>query len=155
MMSCASRLAVTIVLAAGVSSLATVAPALPVADALAIRNAVPATVENVQWRRWGWGVGAGVVAGAIIGGAIANSAYPYGYYPYGGYYAPGPYAYPYYAPPPAYYGPPGPGYGGAPGYGGTAPVAGDAVAYCQKRYRSYDPASGTFLGNDGQRHPCP
>jgi hypothetical protein len=22
-------------------------------------------------------------------------------------------------------------------------------------YRSYDPQSGTYLGNDGQRHPCP
>jgi hypothetical protein len=31
----------------------------------------------------------------------------------------------------------------------------DAVAYCTRRYRSYDPASGTYLGNDGQRHPCP
>jgi hypothetical protein len=24
-----------------------------------------------------------------------------------------------------------------------------------QRYRSYDPGSGTFLGNDGLRHPCP
>ena len=31
----------------------------------------------------------------------------------------------------------------------------DAVAYCTQRYRSYDPASGTYLGNDGLRHPCP
>jgi len=31
----------------------------------------------------------------------------------------------------------------------------DAVAYCMQRYRSYDPASGTYLGNDGLRHPCP
>jgi hypothetical protein len=29
------------------------------------------------------------------------------------------------------------------------------VAYCMQRYRSYDPDSGTFLGNDGLRHPCP
>lgn len=28
-------------------------------------------------------------------------------------------------------------------------------AYCSQRYRSYDPASGTYLGYDGQRHPCP
>ena len=27
-------------------------------------------------------------------------------------------------------------------------------AYCARRYRSYDPASGTFLGRDGLRHPC-
>jgi hypothetical protein len=25
---------------------------------------------------------------------------------------------------------------------------------CAWRYRSYDPASGTFLGHDGDRHPC-
>jgi hypothetical protein len=27
-------------------------------------------------------------------------------------------------------------------------------AYCAQRYRSYDPASGTYLGYDGLRHPC-
>ena len=27
-------------------------------------------------------------------------------------------------------------------------------SYCAQRYRSYDPASGTYLGYDGQRHPC-
>lgn len=26
--------------------------------------------------------------------------------------------------------------------------------YCAQRYRSYDPASGTYLGFDGIRHPC-
>jgi hypothetical protein len=25
---------------------------------------------------------------------------------------------------------------------------------CARRYRSYDPASGTFLGYDGHRHSC-
>lgn len=30
-----------------------------------------------------------------------------------------------------------------------------AVAYCSQRFRSYDPASGTYLGYDGRRHPCP
>ncbi|MBA4034391.1 MAG: BA14K family protein [Bradyrhizobium sp.] len=33
--------------------------------------------------------------------------------------------------------------------------ANDAVGYCSQRYRSYDPASGTYLGYDGNRHPCP
>lgn len=28
-------------------------------------------------------------------------------------------------------------------------------AYCSQRYRSYDPASGTYLNNDGNRYPCP
>jgi len=27
-------------------------------------------------------------------------------------------------------------------------------ASCAQRYRSFDPASGTFLGNDGRRHEC-
>jgi hypothetical protein len=144
MSSYLSKLIVTVVVTAGIASAATVASATPVADALALKNAVPASVETVQWRRgWGWGgVGAGFVAGAIIGGALAS---PY-YYGYGPYY-PAPY---YVAPPaPAYYGygPPAPVYG--------APVAGDAVAYCRQRFKSYDPASGTYLGYDGLRHPCP
>ena len=36
-----------------------------------------------------------------------------------------------------------------------APAGDDSVAYCMQRYKSYDPASGTYLGYDGQRHPCP
>jgi hypothetical protein len=39
-------------------------------------------------------------------------------------------------------------------YGAPAPGGGD-VAYCMQRFRSYDPDSGTYLGFDGQRHPCP
>ncbi len=31
----------------------------------------------------------------------------------------------------------------------------DAINYCAQRYRSFDPQSMTFLGNDGYRHPCP
>ena len=29
------------------------------------------------------------------------------------------------------------------------------AAYCSQRYRSYDPASGTYLNRDGNRYPCP
>jgi hypothetical protein len=36
---------------------------------------------------------------------------------------------------------------------GPVAVTGDA-SYCAQRYRSYDPASGTYLGYDGLRHPC-
>jgi len=36
--------------------------------------------------------------------------------------------------------------------GGGDPVA---VAACARRFRSYDARSGTYLGNDGARHPCP
>ena len=91
-------------------------------------------------RGGGWWPGA-VAAGAVVGGAIAaNDAY-------------------------AYYG--GPGYYDAPGYyddqyadqGVVAevpvPVGDDSASYCAQRYRSYDPASGTYLGFDGLRHPCP
>ena len=35
----------------------------------------------------------------------------------------------------------------------TIAMGGDA-SYCAQRYRSYDPASGTYLGYDGLRHPC-
>nr|WP_283805499.1 BA14K family protein [Bradyrhizobium tropiciagri] len=27
-------------------------------------------------------------------------------------------------------------------------------SFCGQRYRSYDPATSTFLGYDGRRHPC-
>jgi hypothetical protein len=37
-----------------------------------------------------------------------------------------------------------------PGGGGD-----DTVAYCMRTYRSYDPRSGTYVGYDGLRHPCP
>lgn len=33
--------------------------------------------------------------------------------------------------------------------------AGQYDAYCEQRFKSYDPQSGTYLGYDGQRHPCP
>ncbi|HEY2530085.1 MAG TPA: BA14K family protein [Xanthobacteraceae bacterium] len=51
-------------------------------------------------------------------------------------------------------------YGGyydyAPGVFSPAGAAGGATASaCAARFRSYDPASGTFLGFDGRRHPCP
>jgi hypothetical protein len=82
----------------------------------------------------------GAVAGAVIGGAIASQGYGYGG--------------------PAYYDP---GYAVDPGYyddgSGVVAVApqgdDDSVAYCMQTYRSYDPRSGTYMGNDGYRHPCP
>jgi hypothetical protein len=87
------------------------------------------------------GFGPGFAAGAIIGGAaIASQSYGY----YGGpgvYYAPGYYDDQYYDAGPVAVAP--------------APDGDDAVAYCIQTYRSYDPASGTYLGNDGYRHPCP
>lgn len=43
-------------------------------------------------------------------------------------------------------------YAGGPGM--AAPDA-NTVAWCQARFRSFDPATGTFMGFDGMRHPCP
>jgi BA14K-like protein len=48
-----------------------------------------------------------------------------------------------------------PGYSYSPGSSYGYRVAEDAVAYCKQRFRSYDQASGTYLGYDGQRHSCP
>jgi len=116
------------------ASVAIVEPAVaaPIGQPLSIARPAAALTEQVYWRGgWGWGPGAfvgGLAAGAIIGGAIAAPYY---------------YGSPYYYPP---------GYAPAPAY---APPPGDAVSYCMQRYRSYDPNSGTFLGNDGRRHPCP
>ena len=119
-----------------------VATAAPSASSLSYVAAGPSHVETVQFRGRGGGyyrggrgiglgIGAGILGGAIIGGALAS---PYYYRPYYGpsYYAP---------PPPAYY---------APSY---APS--DSVSYCAQRFRSYDPRTGTYMGYDGYRHPCP
>jgi hypothetical protein len=35
------------------------------------------------------------------------------------------------------------------------PIAQNNSADCQARFRSFDPASGTYLGFDGARHSCP
>jgi len=77
---------------------------------------------------------AGAVTGAIFGGAIASQGLGYDQ------------GTPIY-PPPGYYD------------GGPAvvqgPVAADAIAYCMQTYSSYDPQSGTYIGDDGNPHPCP
>jgi hypothetical protein len=43
-------------------------------------------------------------------------------------------------------------FGGRDAYAFTDRNAG--ASSCAQRYRSYDPASGTFLGYDGARHTC-
>jgi len=132
--------AVALALPLTMGSNANAAP-LMAGSALSTTNTAPSSdVTQVRWRghggwghRGGWhhgggwgGVGAGLAAGALIGGAIAASQGPY--------YGPG---YGYYAPGPAYV------------------EGGDAVSYCMQRFKSYDPSSGTYLGYDGLRHPCP
>ena len=103
-----------------------------------------------------------VVAPAYCGGP--------GYPPPPAAYGPPPAYGPGYGPPPAAYGPPpayGPGYGPAPAAAvddddevemiapGPRAVTADAAAACARKYRSYDPRSGTFLSLDGTRKPCP
>jgi hypothetical protein len=92
-----------------------------------------------RYRRGGGGFIPGAVAGAVIGGALASS---YAYYGGPGYYGSDYYDYPYYD-------------DSAVVAVAPAPVGDDAVAYCMQTYQSYDPASGTYLGYDGLRHPCP
>ena len=108
----------------------TTAIALTTALALA---AVGTPAAARPWHRGWGGAAAGFATGAIIGGALASRPY-YGY-SYG--YAP--YAY-------------GPTVVHEDAYA-AAPDRDDA--YCSQRYRSYDPRSGTYLGYDGIRHPCP
>jgi hypothetical protein len=127
-MSTSLRFFVPALLATNLAMFAGAASAAPIGQPRALSKAVPSATQSVQWRGGGWGWGA-PVAGGLIAGAIIGStlAAPYGYY------GPG------YYPPPVAYGPP----------------PGDGVAYCMQRFRSYDPGSGTYLGNDGYRHPCP
>jgi hypothetical protein len=141
-----SKIIAAILIAGSAPWLTGPAAAAPLSQPSIIQNAATPSVETVQFRRWGGGWrgrgwwGPGVIAGAIIGGAVAASRPWYGPYGYAdGYYAP---------PPPAAY-----GYQVAPGY--QAAPDGDDVAYCQRRFRSYDPATGTYLGYDGVRHACP
>lgn len=103
------------------------APALA-APGVPLAASQPPTVQTVRWGG-GWHHGGwwGPGLGFAAGALIGNAlAGPYGYYD--NY-------------PPAY------AYVPAPG--------GGAVAYCEQRFRSYDLASGTYLGYDGLRHPCP
>jgi hypothetical protein len=135
-------------IAAGLASAAVLsANAAPIGATSALKAvAMPdAHVQTVQWRRGGSRGGwrgrnwaPGFVGGAIIGGAIAATrpAYDYGYYDNDAY---------------AY----APGYTYGPNYIYESDGDGAEVAYCQRRFRSYDSASGTYLGYDGLRHPCP
>jgi len=84
-----------------------------------------------HYRHGGGGFIPGAIAGAVIGGALAAPYYGSGYYDDSyGYYDDGPAVQ-------------------------VVPGGGDDVAYCQQRYKSYDINSGTYLGYDGLRHPCP
>ena len=101
------------------------ATAAAVLGASLLLAAAPANARG--WHHHGgWGWGYG--AAGFAAGALIGSAL---------------------APRPYYYGPPAYAYEVGPGY------PGDAEAYCESRFRSYDPASGTYVGYDGRRHACP
>ena len=106
------------------------AAALALAAGAVLVTAQPAAAR--PWHHWHGGFWPGAVAAGIVGGAIAAATSPFWgpdyYYGPGYAYGPGPYAY-------------------APGPGGD-------VAYCEAHYRSYDPATGTYLGYDGAYHHC-
>ncbi|MBN9471819.1 MAG: BA14K family protein [Bosea sp.] len=136
--------------AAGAFVLAAPANAAPLAPATAAVTAAAdaGLVETVQYRRYygprygyrggyyggyrynrGAAVGAGIAAGAI--GALAAGALL----------APGPvYAEPV---PPPYRGP------------AYATPDADAIAYCSRRFRTYDPETGTYIGTGGVVRACP
>jgi hypothetical protein len=105
-----------------------------------VKSSMPSLVTDARYYRRGYGGRyygrgygyGGVAAGAIVGGAILGGllAAPYDY---GGSQ--------YYYRDSGYY-----AYGSAPG---------NTVAYCMRRFKSYDRRSGTYLGYDGYRHPCP
>lgn len=136
----------------GGALLAAPASAAPIgaatAPALTLTTGGSDLVETVQWRRYGprygygpryYGyrgpsrgaaVGAGIAAG-VLGGALAAGALA----------APR-----YYEPAPVYAGPRAYGYG-------IEDV--DAVAYCSRRFRTYDPATGTYIAKGGVVRACP
>ncbi len=115
-----SRIPARIIGAALIAStaLSLSAPAIsaPLQATPGLGKAAPAATENVQYRRWHGGGGAGALIGGLAAGAII---------------------------------------GGAIAAGQANAAAQQNAAYCARRYRSYDPASGTYLNNDGNRYPCP
>jgi hypothetical protein len=147
----------------GAIALLTLAFAMPVQDAAAQDPLGGALLGGAAGAIIGGAVGGGrgAAAGAIIGGATGaiigsqGQARAGGYYWYQGgcYIQRGDGSWmqvsPRYCDGPAYAPPPPP----APVY--AAPPADDAVAWCMQRYRSYDPRTGTFVGYDGIRRPCP
>lgn len=130
------------------------APAFRSAHTAATARAFPGErYSQYYYRRRGYGGGAvaagvlgGLALGTVAGAAIAAPAY--GYYGGPGYYGD-----------PGYY--PGPGapvgyYGGGPGQpvGNVYGHDPNWVQYCASKYRSFDPASGTYLARDGNRYVC-
>ncbi len=88
----------------------------------------------LRLRRLGLGLGLGLAGGSYYGGGYGYPGYGYGGYYDNGYYAPA-------------------------GYYGTETVVEAAPArddeYCARRFKTYDPATGTYIGKGGVRRSCP
>jgi hypothetical protein len=119
----------------GATALSFSMPAMsaPMMNQAAVANAVPSATENVQYYRGGgyghgYGYGGGYRRGYRGGG---NSGAIIGGLAAGAI------------------------IGGAIAASQANAAAQQNAAYCAQRYRSYDPASGTYLNNDGNRYPCP
>jgi BA14K-like protein len=126
------------------AKLLTSAAALAFTACAVLASAGPASAAPWGWRHgWygGWGLG-GLAAG-VIGGAVAAATSPL--------WAPDYYDYAW-----------GPTYGYAWGpayrvyaYAPAAPVVvGGGVGWCEAHFRSYNPATGMYLGYDGVYHRC-
>ena len=91
----------------------------------------------------------GLATGLVVGSAIANANQPRYYYDEPRYaepvYKPEYEAVPVYRAPPRYY---------APVRAGIEPWTPQWQRYCSYRYRTFDPGTGTFIGNDGREHFC-
>jgi hypothetical protein len=104
------------------------AAALALATSAMVAMAQPAAAR--PWHHWHHGFWPGAIAAGIVGGAIAAATAPA--------WGPDYYGYDYY-----------------PGYVSGPPGPGPGVAYCEAHFRSYNPATGTYLGYDGVYHHCP
>lgn len=135
---------------------ASAAPLAPASSAVAATQAGSDLVQTVQYRRYGYGpryyggyrrgpaVGAGIAAG-IIGGALAAGALA----------APPPPVYYYPEPAPVYVEPPVVYAPAVPRAYGYSAEDTDAVAYCSRRFKSYNPETGTYIAARGVVRACP
>ena len=112
---------------------ATPASAAPVVGGAHLGAAVPGLTETVQWRRHYHGPRyyhrhrGGNAAAGVAAGLAAGAIL-------GGVIA---------------------SQAAQPRYAAPGVITPEDIAWCAQRYRSYDARTGTYLGYDGYRHPCP
>lgn len=135
---------------------AAAAPLSPASTSVASAKVDAGLVQSVQWRPYGYygpryyggyrrgpaigaGIAAGVIGGALAAGALAAPPPPPVYYEPA----------PVYVAPPVVYAPP------VPRAYGYSVEDTDAVAYCSRRFRSYNPETGTYIAAGGVVRACP